>query len=159
MFSGDENHIVMNDRVQALAGSIYEEFEQVREVKQWSSLIIYRTDYSDQKKKHIHRPPTKCGSTVPGTSESAECSWLLIDCDCEPVPSFFSSWCGSADNFFFFFFDQKLQFTGEALKKEHPALEKWNLLIFFYFCGSFLPSCIRIHSTAKSLHAHCSLNE
>jgi hypothetical protein len=30
MFSGDENHIVMNDRVQALAGSIYEEFEQVR---------------------------------------------------------------------------------------------------------------------------------
>jgi hypothetical protein len=34
MFSGDENHIVMNDRVQALAGSIYEEFEQVREVKQ-----------------------------------------------------------------------------------------------------------------------------
>jgi hypothetical protein len=30
MFSGDENHIVMNDRVQALAGSIYEEFEQVQ---------------------------------------------------------------------------------------------------------------------------------
>ncbi len=30
MFPGDENHIVMNDRVQALAGSIYEEFEQVR---------------------------------------------------------------------------------------------------------------------------------
>ena len=29
LFSGDENHIVMNERVQALAGSIYEEFEQV----------------------------------------------------------------------------------------------------------------------------------
>jgi len=27
--SGDENHIVMNERVQALAGSIYEEFEQM----------------------------------------------------------------------------------------------------------------------------------
>jgi hypothetical protein len=40
MLSGDENHIVMNDRVQALAGSIYEEFEQVQNIT-----VIYRTRY------------------------------------------------------------------------------------------------------------------
>ena len=27
--SGDENHVVMNEKVQALAGSIYEEFEKM----------------------------------------------------------------------------------------------------------------------------------
>jgi hypothetical protein len=63
MFSGDENHIVMNDRVQALAGSIYEEFEQVR------SKTVILSDYSPyrlfgSKAKAYSR--TKCGSTVTG---------------------------------------------------------------------------------------------
>ena len=32
--SGDENHVVMNEKVQALAGSIYEEFEKM--LQRWS---------------------------------------------------------------------------------------------------------------------------
>jgi hypothetical protein len=58
-------------------------------------------------------------------------------------------------------FDQKLQFyislaslknvqaTGEAFspKGENPALKKWNLLTFSYFCGSLLLFWIRIHNT------------
>jgi hypothetical protein len=55
----------MNDRVQALAGSIYEEFEQVR-----NKTVIYRTvpgtDYSDQKKKRIHG--LSVAVRLPGTS-------------------------------------------------------------------------------------------
>jgi hypothetical protein len=31
-----------------------------------------------------------------------------------------------------------------ALKREHPALQNMKIMIFFYFCGSFLPSWIRI---------------
>jgi hypothetical protein len=117
----------MNDRVQALAGSIYEEFEQVR-----NKTVIYRTRYRLFGWNEKAYTRTKCGIMyrVTGTSVSAECSWLLIDCDCEPVHSFFSSRCGSADNFFSFF-DQKLQFTGEALKKEHPALKKMKFINFF----------------------------
>ncbi len=50
------------------------------------------------------------------------------------------------------FFDQKLHFTyiqatGEAFspqKKTSGTCKKWNLLLFFYVCGSFLPSWIRI---------------
>jgi hypothetical protein len=38
----------------------------------------------------------------------------------------------------------KLQEKPSALKKEHPALQNMKILYFFYFCGSFLPSWIRI---------------
>ncbi len=37
----------------------------------------------------------------------------------------------------------KLQEKPSALKRGHPTLQNMNL-IFFYFCGSFLPSWIRI---------------
>ncbi len=37
----------------------------------------------------------------------------------------------------------KLQKKPSAFKREDPALQTWNFLIFFYFCGSFLPSWIR----------------
>ncbi len=58
------------------------------------------------------------------------------------------------------FFYQKLPFTlSLGLHKERPSywrslqlskeaiqhFKTWNFLIFFYFCGSFLPSWIRIH--------------
>ncbi len=40
------------------------------------------------------------------------------------------------------------KFTAEkkkfCIKREHPALQNMKLLNFFYFCGSFLPSWIRI---------------
>jgi hypothetical protein len=39
----------------------------------------------------------------------------------------------------------KLQEKPSALKKEYPALQNMKILYFFYFCGSFLPSWIRIH--------------
>ncbi len=55
MLSGDENHIVMNDRVQALAGSIYEEFEQVRSkpviLSDYLPHPVPGTGYSDHKKE------------------------------------------------------------------------------------------------------------
>jgi hypothetical protein len=38
----------------------------------------------------------------------------------------------------------KLKEKPSALKKEHPALPNMKILYFFYFCGSFLPSWIRI---------------
>jgi hypothetical protein len=38
----------------------------------------------------------------------------------------------------------KLQEKPSALKREHLALQKWNLWTFSYVCGSFLPSWIRI---------------
>jgi hypothetical protein len=31
-----------------------------------------------------------------------------------------------------------------ALKREHPALQNMKIFTFFYICGSFLPSWIRI---------------
>ncbi len=37
-----------------------------------------------------------------------------------------------------------VQVTEEALKREHPALQNMKFLNFFYFCGSFLFSWIRI---------------
>jgi hypothetical protein len=57
-----------------------------------------------------------------------------------------------------FLLDQKLQYTipkppyrksklqkkHSTLKREHPALQKLKFLNFFYFCGSFLPSWIRM---------------
>ncbi len=49
------------------------------------------------------------------------------------------------------FFDQKfnllmskLQEKPSALKREHPALKKMKFMNFFYACGSFFPSWIRI---------------
>jgi hypothetical protein len=33
-----------------------------------------------------------------------------------------------------------------ALKREHPVLKNMKILAFFYFCGSFLPSWIRIRN-------------
>jgi hypothetical protein len=38
----------------------------------------------------------------------------------------------------------KLQEKPSALKREHPALQNMKFCTFFYFCGSFLPSWIRI---------------
>ena len=38
----------------------------------------------------------------------------------------------------------KLQKKPSALKREHPALQNRKFLNFFYFCGSFLLSWIRI---------------
>ncbi len=38
-----------------------------------------------------------------------------------------------------------------VLKREHPALQNMKFLNFFYFCGSFLLSWIRIRNTASSL--------
>jgi len=38
----------------------------------------------------------------------------------------------------------KLQKNPSALKREHPARENMKILYFFYFCGSFLPSWIRV---------------
>jgi hypothetical protein len=38
----------------------------------------------------------------------------------------------------------KLQEKPSALKREHPALKTGKFLIFFYICGSFLSSWIRI---------------
>ncbi len=38
----------------------------------------------------------------------------------------------------------KLQEKASAPKREHPALQNMKLLNYFYFCGSFLPSWIRI---------------
>jgi hypothetical protein len=40
----------------------------------------------------------------------------------------------------------KLQEKSSALKREHPVLKTWKFWTFFYFCGSFLPSWIRIRS-------------
>ncbi len=59
---------------------------------------------------------------------------------------------------FVYFFDQKLQFTSLGLHKGRPSyrsslqpskeniqyFKKRNLLTFFYFCGSFVHSWIRI---------------
>jgi hypothetical protein len=39
----------------------------------------------------------------------------------------------------------KLQKKPSVLKTEHPALQSMKFLHFFYFCGPFLPSWIRIH--------------
>jgi hypothetical protein len=39
----------------------------------------------------------------------------------------------------------KLQKKASALKREHPALQNMKFQKNFYFCGSFLPSWIRIH--------------
>jgi hypothetical protein len=33
-----------------------------------------------------------------------------------------------------------------ALKREHPVLKNMKILDFFLFCGSFLPSWIRIRN-------------
>ncbi len=38
----------------------------------------------------------------------------------------------------------KPQKKPSALKKEYPALQNMTFQNFFYFCGSFLPTCIRI---------------
>jgi hypothetical protein len=38
----------------------------------------------------------------------------------------------------------KLQEKLSSPKREHPALQKMKILDFFLFCGSFLPSWIRI---------------
>ncbi len=38
----------------------------------------------------------------------------------------------------------KLQKKPLALKRGHPTIQNMNFWIFFYFCGSFLPSWIRI---------------
>jgi hypothetical protein len=38
----------------------------------------------------------------------------------------------------------KLREKPLALKREHPVLKNMKILDFFYFCGSFLPSWIRI---------------
>jgi hypothetical protein len=41
----------------------------------------------------------------------------------------------------------KLQEKPSALKREHPALQKMKFInFFFYVCGSFLPSWIRIRT-------------
>ncbi len=40
----------------------------------------------------------------------------------------------------------KLKEMPSALKREHPALKKLDLLTCFYVCGSFLPSRIRIQT-------------
>ena len=42
--SGDENHVVMNEKVQALAGSIYEEFEKM--LQRWSSAFASSSSQS-----------------------------------------------------------------------------------------------------------------
>jgi hypothetical protein len=39
---------------------------------------------------------------------------------------------------------QVIQKKPSALKREHPTLQNMKFLIYFYFCGSFLPSWIRI---------------
>jgi hypothetical protein len=38
----------------------------------------------------------------------------------------------------------KLQEKPSAHKREHPVLKNMKILDFFYFCGLFLPSWIRI---------------
>jgi hypothetical protein len=38
----------------------------------------------------------------------------------------------------------KLQEKPSALKAEHPGLKQMKFINFFYVCGSFLPSWIRI---------------
>ncbi len=43
--------------------------------------------------------------------------------------------------------DVKLQEMPSALKRELPALRNMKFLHFFYFCGSFRLSRIRIHIT------------
>ncbi len=46
----------------------------------------------------------------------------------------------------------KLQEKPSALKREHPAFSKNGIyLTFFYFCGLFLPSWIRIQSGSETL--------
>jgi hypothetical protein len=40
----------------------------------------------------------------------------------------------------------KLQDKPSALRREHPALQKMKFINFFYVCGSFLSSWIRIQS-------------
>ena len=64
----------------------------------------------------------------------------------------FHSWNFSENNFNLFiprppWRTSKLQEKPSALKREPPALQTYNYLLFFYFCGSFLPSCIRIQPT------------
>jgi hypothetical protein len=47
----------------------------------------------------------------------------------------------------------KLREKPTALKRGHPALRKMgNLLTFFYFCWSFLPSWIRIQGPIESVY-------
>jgi hypothetical protein len=38
----------------------------------------------------------------------------------------------------------KLQEKTSGLKREHPALQKIKFINYFFVCGSFLPSWIRI---------------
>ncbi len=38
----------------------------------------------------------------------------------------------------------KLQEKPSALKRKHPAIQNMKFLYFFFFCGSFLPSWIRL---------------
>jgi hypothetical protein len=40
----------------------------------------------------------------------------------------------------------KLQEKPSALKRKHPVLKNLKILDFFYFCGTFLPSWIRIRN-------------
>jgi hypothetical protein len=54
----------------------------------------------------------------------------------------------------------KLQKKPSALKREHPALQNMKFSIFFYFCGPFLPSWIRIRipNTDPDPHQLTQLN-
>ncbi len=61
----------------------------------------------------------------------------------------------------FMFFDKKLHYYlslglhkgcpsyRRSLKREHPALQNIKFLNFFYFCGSYLPSWIRIRISIR----------
>jgi hypothetical protein len=57
----------------------------------------------------------------------------------------------TAETFFLFFLIKncnllmsKPQEKPSALKREHPAVQRMKFSTFFYVCGSFLPSWIRI---------------
>jgi hypothetical protein len=47
----------------------------------------------------------------------------------------------------------KLQQKPSPLKREHPALQNMKFINFFYFCGSFLPSWIRIRIQPNKINA------
>ncbi len=86
---------------------------------------------------------------IRGVFESGSGSGSRILADYRPNPGFYDK----IDSWKKIFFDQKLQFTC-AFKKDvqstQPPKENiqhfktWNFFIFFYFCGSVLPSWIRI---------------
>jgi hypothetical protein len=52
----------------------------------------------------------------------------------------------------------KLQEKPSALKGEHPVLKNMRILDFFYFSGSFLPSCIRIRNLNADLDPATQIN-